>query len=422
MVHARQDLSRSWKPWLRGTAFGFPLGAMPAGGAEIPTFLSYATERKLTKHPEEFGKGAIEGVAGPEAANNAAAAGVLVPLLTLGIPTSATAAIILAAFQGYGIQTGPTLLTTESGLVWTLIASLLIGNFMLLVLNLPLVGVWVKLLRIPRPYLYAGILMFASLGSYAVNADPLDLVLLLVIGLLGFFMRRYGWPVAPAVIGLILGPIAETNLRRALAISGGDLSVLLDSWVSRIVLLLALIALVGPIVLRLVRGPRSTPEELQQEGTLQHRVSAAGPARQRRRLGERGVMGTVVVGFVPGPRGEAALQHAVEECRRRGARLVVVNTSRGDSLVDDRFLQGEDLERLEADLAAAGVPAELRRPMRGRDVAEELAEVVEETSAELLVIGLRRRSAVGKLLMGSAAQRILLDVECPILAVKAPPR
>ena len=274
-----QDLKRSWKPWLRGTAFGFPLGAMPAGGAEIPSFLSYATERKLSKHPEEFGKGAIEGVAGPEAANNAAAAGVLVPLLTLGIPTSATAAIILAAFQGYGIQTGPTLLTTESGLVWTLIASLLIGNFMLLVLNLPLVGVWVKLLRIPRPYLYAGILLFASLGSYAVNADPLDLVLLLVIGLLGFFMRRYGWPVAPAVIGLILGPIAETNLRRALAISGGDLSVLVDSWVSRIVLALALLALVGPIVLRLVRGPRSTPEELQQEGTLQHRV-AAGPGRR----------------------------------------------------------------------------------------------------------------------------------------------
>jgi len=132
--------------------------------------------------------------------------------------------------------------------------------------------------------------------------------------------------------------------------------------------------------------------------------------------------GVVVVGFVPGPRGEAALQHAVEECRRRDARLVVVNTSRGDSLVDERFLQGEDLERLEAQLAAAGVPAELRRPMRGRDVADELAGVVQETSAELLVIGLRRRSAVGKLLMGSAAQRILLDVECPILAVKAPPR
>jgi putative tricarboxylic transport membrane protein len=263
----RQDLQRSWKPWLRGTALGFPFGALPAGGAEIPTFLSYAVERKLTKHPEEFGKGAIEGVAGPEAANNAAAAGVLVPLLTLGLPTSATAAIILAAFQNFGIQPGPSLFTAESALVWTLIASLFIGNAMLLVLNLPLAGVWVKLLRIPRPYLYAGILMFASLGCYAVNADPLDLVLLLLLGLLGFAMRRFGWPVAPAVIGLILGPIAETNLRRALAISDGDLGVLVDTWFSRIVLFLALLALVLPLVLRVVRGPRPTPAELQRETT-----------------------------------------------------------------------------------------------------------------------------------------------------------
>ncbi|NEM04820.1 tripartite tricarboxylate transporter permease [Geodermatophilus normandii] len=266
----RRDLRRSVGPWLRGTALGFPLGALPAGGAEIPTFLSYATERRLTKHPEEFGRGAIEGVAGPEAANNAAAAGVLVPLLTLGLPTSATAAIILVAFQGYGIQPGPTLLSTESTLIWTLIASLLIGNLMLLVLNLPLARVWVQLLRVPRPYLYAGILLFASLGCYAVNADPLDLVLLLVIGLLGFAMRRYGWPVAPAVIGLILGPVAETNLRRALAISSGDLGVLADTWFSRIVLGLALLALVVPIVLRAVRGRRATPEELQAGEGLRH--------------------------------------------------------------------------------------------------------------------------------------------------------
>ena len=252
----REDFKRSWKPWLRGTAFGFPFGALPAGGAEIPTFLSYATERRLTQHPDEFGRGAIEGVAGPEAANNAAAAGVLVPLLTLGLPTSATAAILLAAFQGYGIQPGPTLLTTESTLVWTLIASLFIGNVMLLVLNLPLVGIWVKLLKIPRPYLYAGILLFASLGSYAVNAQPLDLVILLVLGLLGFAMRRFGWPVAPAVIGLILGPIAETNLRRALAISDGDLSTLVDSWFSRVVLLVALLAVVLPPLLRLTRRRR----------------------------------------------------------------------------------------------------------------------------------------------------------------------
>src|SRR3712207_6761120 len=225
----KEDWKRSWKPWLRGTAYGFPFGALPAGGAEIPTFLSYATERRLTKHPEEFGRGAIEGVAGPEAANNAAAAGVLVPLLPLGIPTSATAAILLTAFQGYGIQPGPTLLTTESALVWTLIASLLIGNLMLLVLNLPLAGIWVKLLRIPRPFLYAGILMFAALGSYTVNLSPIDLAILFLVGALGYVFRRYGWPVAPAIVGLILGPIAEQQLRRALAISQGDASVLVES-------------------------------------------------------------------------------------------------------------------------------------------------------------------------------------------------
>jgi putative tricarboxylic transport membrane protein len=268
----RQDFARSWKPWLRGTAYGFPFGALPAGGAEIPTFLSYATEKRLTKHPEEFGHGAIEGVAGPEAANNAAAAGVLVPLLTLGLPTSATAAILLAAFQGYGIQPGPTLLSDESALVWALIASLFIGNVMLLVLNLPLVGIWVKLLKIPRPYLYAGILLFASLGSYAVNADPLDLVILLVLGLLGFAMRRFGWPVAPAVIGLILGPVAETNLRRAVAIGDGNPAVLVQSPVSVVIYLVALLVVVGGPLLRRRRARRA-----EQEAAAEQREEVSAP-------------------------------------------------------------------------------------------------------------------------------------------------
>jgi putative tricarboxylic transport membrane protein len=154
---------RSWPAWLRGTAIGFPFGTIPAGGSEIPTFLSYATEKKLSKHPEEFGTtGAIEGVAGPEAANNAAVTATLVPLLTLGIPTSVTAAILLSALQNYGIQAGPQLFQNSSSLVWALIASLYIGNVMLLVLNLPLVGLWVKLLQIPKPQLYAGILIFAT--------------------------------------------------------------------------------------------------------------------------------------------------------------------------------------------------------------------------------------------------------------------
>jgi putative tricarboxylic transport membrane protein len=165
----RADWSRSWRPWLRGSVLGFPLGALPAGGAEIPTFLSYSVEKRLSKHKEEFGHGAIEGVAGPEAANNASAAGTLVPLLALGLPTSATAAILLAAFQQYGLQPGPLLFESNPELVWGLIASLFIGNTMLLVLNLPLAPIWAKLLHIPLPHQYARILLFASLGVYKLN-------------------------------------------------------------------------------------------------------------------------------------------------------------------------------------------------------------------------------------------------------------
>ncbi|SDT23922.1 tripartite tricarboxylate transporter permease [Jiangella sp. DSM 45060] len=228
---SRSDWSRSWRPWLRGTAIGFPVGTIPAGGADVSTFLSYATEKKLAKgrHKDEFGHGAIEGVAGPEAANNAAAAGVLVPLLTLGLPTTATAAVMIAAFQTYGIQPGPLLFENQPVLVWTLVASLYIGNLMLLVFNLPLVGLWVKVLQIPRHYLYAGILTFAALGSYALNFSPVDLLLLLGIGLAGFFMRRHGYPAAPLVVGMILGPMAEEQVRRTLAISQGDLTALVTS-------------------------------------------------------------------------------------------------------------------------------------------------------------------------------------------------
>lgn len=241
----RGDWKRSWKPWLRGTAIGFPIGTIPAGGADLGTFLSYATERRLSKHKEEFGHGAIEGVAGPEAANNASAAGVLVPLLTLGLPTSATAAIMLAAFQSYGIQPGPNLFAAEGELIWALIASLYIGNVLLLVLNLPLVGVWVKVLQLPRPYLYAGILTFAALGTYAVGASIEDLVLLFVLGGIGWAMRSFGFPIAPAIVGLILGPIAEEQMRRTLAISQGDPTALVTSPFAAVVYVLVVLALVG---------------------------------------------------------------------------------------------------------------------------------------------------------------------------------
>ena len=251
-----EEWRRSWKPWLRGTALGFPIGSLPAGGAEIPTFLSYSLERQLTKHPEEFGRGAIEGVAGPEAANNASAAGVLVPLLTLGLPTSATAAILLAAFQRYGLNPGPTLFQKDPDLVWGLIASLYIGNAMLLVLNLPLAGVWVRLLAIPRPLLYAGILVFAGLGTYSLNRSTVDLVVLYVLGALGFLMRRFDVPVAPAVVGVILGPVAEAHFRRALQISQGDYSTFVTRPISLAIFVFAALALLAPLLMRGMRRRR----------------------------------------------------------------------------------------------------------------------------------------------------------------------
>ncbi|PPE70655.1 tripartite tricarboxylate transporter permease [Caldimonas thermodepolymerans] len=242
----KEDWRRSWKPWLRGALFGFPIGAMPAGGAELPTLLSYYTEKKLSRHPEEFGQGAIEGVAGPEAANNASAAGVLMPLLTLGIPTSATAAVILSAFEGYGLQPGPMLFTSESGLVWTLIASLYIGNVILLLLNLPLVGLWVKLLSIPAPLLYAGIVLISTVGVYGASNSVFDVGLLYAFGALGYAMRRFDFPVAPLVVGLILGPMMEQSMRQALTISQGQWSTFVTRPLSGSLLLIAALLLALP--------------------------------------------------------------------------------------------------------------------------------------------------------------------------------
>lgn len=248
---SKQDWQRSWKPWLRGTFIGFPMGAIPAGGSEIPTMLSYTLEKKLSKHKEEFGTvGAIEGVAGPEAANNASAAGVLVPLLTLGLPTSATAAILLAGFQNYGLQPGPFLFTSNPELIWGLIASLYIGNAMLLVLNLPLVGMWVKLLLIPKPQLYAGILIFAMIGIWGVSGSVFDLYCMVAIGLMGYVMRVYDFPIAPLLIGLILGPMTENQLRVALAAAQGNPMVLVATPISITFLTIAVLFMFVPILIK----------------------------------------------------------------------------------------------------------------------------------------------------------------------------
>jgi putative tricarboxylic transport membrane protein len=246
----REEWKRSWKPWLRGTAIGFPLGVLPCGGTVIPTFLSYMAEKRLSDHREEFGQGAIEGVAGPEAANNAAAAGVLVPLLTLGLPSSATAAVLLTAFQQYGLQPGPLLFSSRPDLVWTLVASLYIGNVMLLVLNLPLAGIWARVMLVPRPLLFGGILVLASLGAYSLNRSLLDLVLLYVVGAVGCVMRLYDFPLVPAVLGLVLGPLAELQFKRAVAISEGDLTVFLTRPISAVLLAIALAVFAGPYFVR----------------------------------------------------------------------------------------------------------------------------------------------------------------------------
>lgn len=256
----KMEWRRSIPAWLRGTAIGTPFGCIPAGGTEIPTFLSYATEKKLAspEHRADFGtKGAIEGVAGPEAANNATVTAALIPLLTLGIPTSNTTAILLGAFQNYGIQPGPQLFTTSAALVWALIASLYIGNVMLLILNLPLVGLWVKLLKIPKPQLYAGILIFATVGAYGMRQSAFDLFLLYAIGVLGVLMRRYDFPTAPVVVGMILGPLAEAQMRNALSIGEGKWTVFVERPMSIVLLLIVLGVLVLPRLAKVFSNRRA---------------------------------------------------------------------------------------------------------------------------------------------------------------------
>jgi len=229
---SRADFRRALPAWLRGTLFGAPFGMIPAGGAEVPTFLAYGTEKRLAKHngDKDFGTtGSIRGLAAPEAAGNATAGTAMGTLLALGLPTSATAAIMLAAFQQYGMQPGPLLFERSGDLVWTLLASLFIALLVLLGLNLFLAPIWARLLYIPSHYLYAGIVVVAMLGGYAISSSMMDLMLLFGLGFLGFLMRRYQMPIAPLLIGVILGPLAETELRRALAVSEGDPGILVSS-------------------------------------------------------------------------------------------------------------------------------------------------------------------------------------------------
>jgi putative tricarboxylic transport membrane protein len=251
----KDDWSRSWRPWVRGTAIGFPLGVLPAGGSELPTFLSYNLEKRLAsrKAKSEFGKGAIEGVAGPEAANNANAAGSLVPLLALGIPTSATAAVMLASFDQFNIQAGPLLFSERPEIIWTLIGALFIGNFLLLLINLPLIGMWVKLLKIPPYYLYAGVLTLAMLGAFAVAQNTFGMTVALAVGVLGLLFRRYGYPITPLILGVVIGPLAELELRRAVQIANGDFMTLIEKPFSVFIYTVLILGLIFPKVWPIIK-------------------------------------------------------------------------------------------------------------------------------------------------------------------------
>ncbi|AMS29755.1 MAG TPA: tripartite tricarboxylate transporter TctA [Hyphomonadaceae bacterium] len=253
------EWKRSFIPWIRGSIVGFSSGLLPGTGATFATFMAYGVERRFSKNPEEFGKGAIEGLAGPEAANNAAAGASMVPLLALGIPGSATTAIMLVAFQLYGLQPGPTLLENNKELVWGLIASLYVANVLLVVLNLPLVGLWVQLLRIPKGLLTAIILVFSTVGAYSLQGSLGDVVVVWLLGVAAFLLRRFGFPVAPVLLGLVLGPLIEQDLRRSLAMSSGDFSIFLSRPISASILALIVVIGIYKIVPLIRRRNRIAP-------------------------------------------------------------------------------------------------------------------------------------------------------------------
>lgn len=243
-----QDWKDSAAPMARGTAIGYLVGILPGGGTVLSSFLSYGVEKRLSKEPEKFGKGAIAGVAGPEASNNAAAQAGFIPLLSLGIPASAVMGILLGALMIHGIQPGPLLMRNEPELFWGVIASMYIGNIMLLVLNLPMIGLWVRLLMVPYSVLFPIILFVALTGAFVVNGSILDLYLMLGFGVLGYFMRKFDYEPAPLILAFVLAPILELSLRQSLIISGGDVSIFFVRPISLTLLVISALLLLSALI------------------------------------------------------------------------------------------------------------------------------------------------------------------------------
>jgi putative tricarboxylic transport membrane protein len=261
LLPTREDWRRSAGPIARGSVLGFFLGILPGIGAIIPTFISYALERRLSRRPERFGTGMIEGVAAPEAANNAATGGSMIPLLTLGIAPNVVMAVLLSAFLIHGVQPGPLLIREHPEIFWGVIASMYVGNAMLLVLNLPLIGLWVQLLRVPYGILFPLILMFCVIGVYSESGNVWDIVVMLAFGGLGYLMRKFGFEPAPMVLAFVLGRMAEESIRQALLMSRGHFDILFTRPLATAFIALALAVMIVPLVPPVTRALRSVPLE-----------------------------------------------------------------------------------------------------------------------------------------------------------------
>jgi len=260
LLPTREDWSASAGPILRGTFLGFFLGLLPGGGALIASFVSYAVEKKVARRPETFGSGAIQGVAGPEAANNAASGSAFIPLLTLGIPANAVMAMLLGALIIYGVQPGPRLVAEHPQLFWGFVASMYLGNVMLLVLNLPLIGIWVRILKVPYPVLFPLILLFCLIGSYSLNNSLTECWIMLLFGAIGYVLKKFKYEPAPLILALVLGPMLELSFRQSLGMGDGNLLFFFQRPISATILAVALILLVLPLVPGLAKKPPAIQE------------------------------------------------------------------------------------------------------------------------------------------------------------------
>jgi putative tricarboxylic transport membrane protein len=261
LLPTAKDWRDSRGPIARGSLLGFFLGILPGGGAVISSFISYAVEKRLSRHPERFGTGAIEGVAGPESANNAATGGAFIPLMTLGIPPNVIMAMLLGALMIHGVTPGPLMMKQNPGVFWGVIVSMYIGNIMLLILNLPLITIWVQVLRVPYKILFPLILLFCLIGVYTVMNSVFDIYMMLIFGVMGYLMKKFGYEGAPLVLAFVLGPLMENNLRKSLIISQGDFSIFFVRPLAAASLILALFLLISPLIPGLGKKRRAIPKE-----------------------------------------------------------------------------------------------------------------------------------------------------------------